>query len=432
MSILRLPVEIVCRILSLSIRAEYSAFILPDPEFEDGPSTSDCISPDDIAIVCRRWREIVLSDPSLWSTLLLSLRNSTDKTLRRAIKALQHCLERSRTMPLSCFVIFDADQPEQPSYHLALRLLRTLLENQKRWRAIGFRIPYGLRYDLNDALPHFCLHSEELSMLEEINVDGTATFRICGTSQLLSLTSLELDLDNGRDTTDWVLRAPNLEKLSITAIILDVNELDTTRCPITLEKLRYLTLDSPLSALQLLDCPALEELTIKNYEHQSTSLFHNFLSQCPPLRAFRVQNIYGAFDLTIRESLIASSPRNIAFTWMGGSYASSLAFTTALFKALLETRTHTSNAGSGALCLLPNLQGLELVGFSLALASFRELVATRWNAQERRLRSVKLTGCFVRLSPGFHYSITTEPGILPMVCGAVKSFMDEGLRLEIS
>ncbi len=144
MSILRLPVETACRIFSLSVCAEYSPFMLPGPQLENGYSdqTCGCISPDDIASVCRRWREIALSDPALWSTLFISLRHSTDETLRRSIKVLDHCLERSRNMPFSCFITCGTHHINPNNHHLALRLLCMLLEHQKRWRAIEIRLPY--------------------------------------------------------------------------------------------------------------------------------------------------------------------------------------------------------------------------------------------------------------------------------------------------
>ncbi len=59
------------------------------------------------------------------------------------------------------------------------------------------------------------LRTEDLSMLEEISVEGNDMFRICGTFHLPSLVSLELDLSLDRDVADWLVRCPNLEKLTI-------------------------------------------------------------------------------------------------------------------------------------------------------------------------------------------------------------------------
>ncbi len=171
-------------------------------------------------------------------------------------------------MPFSCFITCGTHHINPNNHHLALRLLCMLLEHQKRWRAIEIRLPYTFIDELyeDDALPYFMLRTEELGMLEEINVEGTFVFRICGTSDLSSLASLELELDYDEDATEWLVRSPSLEKLNISAIVSDGDAWNTSGCPIKFEKLRYLKLDAaPLSVLQLLDCPALEDLASGNW-----------------------------------------------------------------------------------------------------------------------------------------------------------------------
>lgn len=191
--------------------------MLPGPFLEARSSHIDCISPDDIASVCRRWRDIALSDPALWSTLFLSLHHSTDKTLRRSIKAVDRCLERSRNMPLSCFITGTVKRFQRSHDRLVLRLLCALFGHQKRWRAVKIHPPQDFLDRLVDnvVLPYFMLRTEELGMLERLSVDrlGTMVLRVCGTPQLSSLTILELDLDYDSDAMEWLLRTPNLEKL---------------------------------------------------------------------------------------------------------------------------------------------------------------------------------------------------------------------------
>ncbi len=81
--------------------------------------------------------------------------------------------------------------------------------------------------------------------------------------------------------------------------------------------------------------------------------------------------------------LVASSPKNLSFTWSfgGGSDDNCSAFAISFFKVLLERHANTSNEISGAFLLLPELEGLELIRFALPLATFLELIANRWNAQ---------------------------------------------------
>jgi len=300
MSILQLPVEIACRIFTISVHAECPPFMLPGPEFKAGSSKIGYISPDDIASVCRRWREIALSDPSIWSTLFLSLGRPTEKSLRRAIRVLDHCLERSGGMPFSCFITFGF--VERSNYHLALRLLCALLEHQERWRAIEIRPSFALLYDLdnNNDLPYFMLRVEDLGNLEKLSLGRTHAFRFFGLSHLPSLTSLELDMHHDSGTIEWLLRSPNIEKLYISAEASDGDDWDSTRRPTTLAKLRYLKLDAPLSSLQLLDCPALEDLSVRDPEYEHMSHFHNFISRCPPLNTLRIQSFWGIFDLGMR------------------------------------------------------------------------------------------------------------------------------------
>ncbi len=178
--------------------------------------------------------------------------------------------------------------------------------------------------------------------------------------------------------------------------------------------------------LQLLNCPALEEFSIQGSDYEFISHFRNFLSRCPPLQTLRVNEVRNTFDLTMREYLIESSPRNLSFTWSFGAaaYHESSALATTFFGALSEIHTETSKAG--AFRVLPQLESLELISFHLALASFVELVAARWNVHKGRLKSVKLTRCSFQLSPGSDYSATLRPDDL--VGCAERGGIIHGLR----
>ncbi len=356
MSILRLPVETACRIFSFAVRTEYPPFLSPGPQLDDGffDPACDCVSPDDIAIVCRHWREIALADASLWSTLFLSLRLSTSEMLKRAIKLLDHCLERSKNMPFSCFITFGHDHVREFDHRLLFRLTCPLVEHQRRWKAIQIQLPY-IKEDESDVPegpfpPYFTLDAEHLGMLEAVSVEVTWMYRFRGTRPLSSLTFLELILAYDIDVTEWLRRCPNLVKLSIFDIEPKRDSWNTTGCPFTLRKLRYLKLDGPLSALQLLDCPALEDLSIK--ASGILSHLNNFISRCPPLQTLRVMNIWGAFDSGVREYLIASSPRNLSLEYSGNGYDFSSAFAISFFEVLLGKHAARSNAGSGAFLAL--------------------------------------------------------------------------------
>ncbi len=237
------------------------------------------------------------------------------------------------------------------------------------------------------------------------------------------------------NATEWLLHSPNLEKLTISAIVEEEGDFwITTGFPITLEKLRYLTLvDCPFSVLRLLNCPALEDFSIQGSNYEFISHFRSFLSRCPPLHTLRVSRVRNnTFDVTLRDYLVESSPRNLSFTWSFGAVASHESSTLAatFFGALSEIHTETSNTGEFR--VLPQLESLELISFHLPLASFVELVATRWNAHKGRLKSVKLTRCSFQLSPDTDYTVTSDPATSSAVRSAVESFTAEGIMLEIS
>ncbi len=210
---------------------------------------------------------------------------------------------------------------------------------------------------------------------------------------------------------------------------------DTTGFQSHWKKLRYLKItDCPLSVLQLLNCPALEEFSIQGYNYEFISHFRNFLSQCPPLHTLHVNMVQNMFDATMEEFLVESSPRHLSFQ---------LALRCRLPRIFCTPQPHSSRRSwrsipmhltKGAFRILPELEGLELIGFGLALASFIEFVATRWNAPKRRLKSMKLTRCSFQLSleTESDYSVTLDPAISSSVRSAVESFTDEGLLLEIS
>jgi len=173
----------------------------------------------------------------------------------------------------------------------------------------------------------------------------------------------------------------------------------TTHFPIVLEKLRYLTLDASMSVIQLLACPTLKDMTITDqYFHFNIPHLRDFLSRCPRLHALHIQIYFGGCP-----------------DWF--------------FKALLGELVDTTGASSDAFRVL---ESLEVISAIFPLTSFMELITTLWSVKGRRLKSVTLTRCSIKLSPDSKCSVASDPGISSTVRGAVKSFTDEGLFLEIS
>lgn len=221
----------------------------------------------------------------------------------------------------------------------------------------------------------------------------------------------------------------------MTFLVLDDDLWDPARTSIRLERLCYLKWIAPPLALQCLDCPALEDMTIvrSGFDSDSVTHVHNFLSQSPRLHTLRLLNVVSRLgpDVRIRKYLVPSSLKHLSLHFTVNYTISSESALIPL-KILSEKHTDTSNAGSSAFCVLPELESLDLDGFVLSLASVLELIAARWNTKERRLKSMKLTRCFVQLSPDSKYIVTSDLEISSTVRRAAKSFTEEGLRLEIS
>ncbi len=192
-----------------------------------------------------------------------------------------------------------------------------------------------------------------------------------GSHCLSSLTSLKLYLSNETDVKDWLLLSPNLEKLSVRAIQPEDDSWDAAGCPVKLEKLRYLKLDGPLSALQILS------LISETFFFDVRSCTHF---------AFRVVlcRRYESTSLHHRSGM-HHSPLTAATPNM-------------LFKVLSLKHADTKDAGSDTVRVLPELESLELIRFALPFASFLEFIASRWKVKERRLKRVKLTRCSISIT----------------------------------
>ncbi|KAJ7186482.1 hypothetical protein C8R46DRAFT_1341889 [Mycena filopes] len=113
-----LPPEIVAKI--------FIAFL---PVYPDFPPLSGALSPLFLCRICRRWREIALSTPQLWSAIAIAVgRNPTAH-----LELLETWLARSGNCPLS-FRLSDA--AKRPHH------LQTALLHLHRWQYIVLDLPF--------------------------------------------------------------------------------------------------------------------------------------------------------------------------------------------------------------------------------------------------------------------------------------------------
>lgn len=128
-------------------RAKYPVLTLPNeivseifthvlPEYPHRPPAAGLSSPTLLSHICRQWREIALSTPTLWRAISISLRNQnthsmptrTNQSLASQLCLLETWLARSRSCPLSIMItsIWDVDQSVAP-------FVRAIVPHCNRW-----------------------------------------------------------------------------------------------------------------------------------------------------------------------------------------------------------------------------------------------------------------------------------------------------------
>ncbi|KAJ7128716.1 hypothetical protein C8R44DRAFT_778553 [Mycena epipterygia] len=112
---------------------------------------SDPSSPLFLGHICRKWREIALSTPSLWSTIEIKIINTHDSALR----LLETWLARSRDCCLTVSIFHSC--PELASAH---KFVDAILPHHKRWWKIQLVIPFRDIPVIGDELP----------LLEELSI----------------------------------------------------------------------------------------------------------------------------------------------------------------------------------------------------------------------------------------------------------------------
>ncbi|KAL0955033.1 hypothetical protein HGRIS_003954 [Hohenbuehelia grisea] len=145
--------------------------------------------------VCRRWNEVVVSTPVLWTCIAVE---QTKQGCAPPLPVLQQWLKRSAACGLSLDVLV---HPEYSSEDAA-QMLRILLTAYHRWREVRLCIPTSLQH-------HFALQDDIL---------------IVNTTPAPMLESLSITLEAGEfgvisplgvlDVDDIVERAPRLTRLA--------------------------------------------------------------------------------------------------------------------------------------------------------------------------------------------------------------------------
>ncbi|ESK81515.1 hypothetical protein Moror_15676 [Moniliophthora roreri MCA 2997] len=129
--LVRMPPEVLTLVFELCVQADTGGHVL-----------SGLAAPWVLSRICRRWRMIALSTPSLWQIIRL---NTHELYLPgpspSSLNIFCAWLERSQPLPIVCFAVF-SDAAEI----INAQLLDLFILHSKRWRAIEFC--FGTQKDL--------------------------------------------------------------------------------------------------------------------------------------------------------------------------------------------------------------------------------------------------------------------------------------------
>lgn len=126
----RVPNELLARIFEISCAAYYCD--------DDNADTTDLESPPwGFTRVCRRWKDIALSLPKLWTFIRLPDVSTAPKTYA---PLMQRYLSRSGDLPLSIDVVWDDIELEPP----ARNLLKQIMLHASRWASVEFEFETDL------------------------------------------------------------------------------------------------------------------------------------------------------------------------------------------------------------------------------------------------------------------------------------------------
>ncbi len=481
----RLPAEVFHDIFILSLPTSY-------PEFSEGTQISTYITsaaPHNFARVCRSWRDIVLSNPWLWSTFFHSLHSPTTSMLEIFIDIIEQHLHLSGNLPLTCFVRL------QGEYDMSVsdKIVDILAAHQRRWRRIGFhftdnhhppycyndinnfaRGPYD--FDINETpapIPEVNLFIEELGMLEELHINFADEYVLTDNKSsraghpvrltLPSFTHLDMEATCDRTVIHWLSAAAHL-----TELVLTFNEPYyyvgySDLLPIELPELRIIRVANPGGlgrgdaelqsaaakfVLRAIVCPMLQELYLCLNCEAEDEFYRFFLWGVHHLQILditvdlRVDPFFQPFAPTpaspcgeILDSLpLIPSLRELKMR----CYELDSEDISDILEALtrMQEQDPSGSDRHTSLDLLPALEILDLdIIVSKLLpdpSKFINLIEARWSAHEKTFTSFTLLYRSVALFQPFQsFSSQNSKRDLPSEWGKVGPFISDGLQLRI-
>ncbi|KAJ6457483.1 hypothetical protein C8R47DRAFT_170477 [Mycena vitilis] len=227
--VVTLPSEIVSEILVRVL-----------PAYPDFPHLAGPLSPTPLTQICRRWRDIAIGTPELWSAIS-SRGNDPDG---RELRMFKLWLQRSRHCPLS-IALGTID------LRASNELIEAIIPHRARWRYLEIRLEGKHLPMLDGAMPflrHLDLTTDLSPLLGPITVHGVPLLRIATLNRFdiilpwTQLTSLTLLSVCPSDFGPILLQTMNLVHCELDMNFGDSNDLEFRR-DITLHCLDSLVIE---------------------------------------------------------------------------------------------------------------------------------------------------------------------------------------------
>ncbi len=424
----RLPIDVFHQIFTLVLPTSH-----PSPvDNHLAPKFFATTEPYNTICVCRSWRNLVLSSPSLWTSFFLSFINPSDDTLKHVTRAIDQHLQRSHDLPLTMFLRLEG----RYSVSLSQAIVSLLSSHQRRWRRVGiwFETNSGTPGLAPVPIPRIQLFIEDLAFLEELQLSFSTEYIITSSTgrslcnALPSLTHIELLAPREpREGMRWIDLAPNLKELNL-IYCADYNsdyKIEPSYPPsyenvgvIHQSHMTHLRLTNQTQLpvvsrgakfmLDHMSCPALTEFHVDLGVGCNGRVLCDFLRrsmQAPGLEIFvlSLTSVLSRVPLvdpdTIFEAL-AYMPSLRTFRLRWTSHWSGMdAVLYALAARTSNPSTPTTSALAFNLNLLPALENLEFASTFIPSSPFIHLVTARWRAHNRTLKRVRLFRCVGMVEP---------------------------------
>ncbi|KAJ7633177.1 hypothetical protein FB45DRAFT_914541 [Roridomyces roridus] len=135
-------------ILTLPAEITSEIFLQFLPSYPHRPSFGESQSPSFLLQICRRWRDVALTTPALWSAVELML-EPHDHVRQRHL--LDMWLQRSANCPLSIRLEYDMENGERIA--IIRECVRALLCHASRWQDMEFVLPLESFRDIAGSMP---------------------------------------------------------------------------------------------------------------------------------------------------------------------------------------------------------------------------------------------------------------------------------------